>query len=218
MKKILVFLDIDYTIYNSKDAGIYRNKKISQLCKINFKDVDRDVSKIYKKITLKSNILNPALFIIKLSKHFKIDKNKLFKIIWSEEVLQNFLFNDVIKAVSTVRRMGDIIIFSQGNRKFQNKKLFKIKKYLKKIHIFNNKLKNLKKIINIYKNKKIFIIDDWPLILKTAKKIDKNIITIQMYREKKARKYPSYNFIPDIKVKSLKNLYKILKLYSYLKT
>jgi hypothetical protein len=213
MKNKVLLLDIDYTIYNPKDAAVLRNKKIASLCKTNFSKTNKEVTKIYKQVTLKTNYLIPQIFINRLSKHFSINKKKMSKIIWSNEILHNYLFKDVKRTLSQIKKIAKIIIYSQGDKGFQTEKLFYIKKYINDIYIHKNKIKSLKKTINKFKDKKIFIIDDWPLVLKKAKDINKDVFTIQMYRGNKARKYNNYRFKPDVKITSFRSLYKIIKAY-----
>ncbi len=214
MKNKILLLDVDSTILDLTRSRNYLLNKLTGLLKDDKSSVGKRIDSLLKKNTKENKIFHPHKFIKQLVDNYSIkNKNKFKNIIWAKERFEKSLYGDVIKFIKDVRVIVEIIIFSQGFREYQKRKLVGIEQFLdrKNIFIFKNKQSNLKKVFKKYKNKKIFLIDDSPLIINAAKQINKKIITILIKRKNGKKYIIKDEIMADYKVQNLKPVYKIIK-------
>lgn len=127
------------------------------------------------------------------------------------------IYEEVMKVLKNLSEFAALGIFSKGETQFQITKLEKtgLTKFFKEenVHIFNDKDINLIKIINKYKNYKIFFIDDKLGILYAAKNYMKEVFTIWVKRGFYAEKQePIPGFSPDAEVENLAEVVRIVQL------
>ena len=96
------------------------------------------------------------------------------------------IYEEVIAVLEEVSEFADLGIISKGEKEFQETKLEKtgMLKFFKEenIHIFEDKEANLTKIIDKYKENKIYLVDDRLETLYSAKNHLKDVFTIWVKR------------------------------------
>ena len=147
---------------------------------------------------------------------FDIDYTLFNVDLFKESVFKQFEIYGEVEGVlielSSLARLG---IFSEGGYELQKAKLARtnIKKYFRDehTHIIFSKSNEIKKVLDRYKNKKIFFVDDKLTILHDAKKIMPSIFTIWVKRGKYAQGQAEIkNFKPDATITSLDQIISIV--------
>lgn len=121
------------------------------------------------------------------------------------------LYDEVLPVIKKLWKNVDLGIFSKGETEFQNNKLDKtgLRKYFIKdnIHIFEDKNANLKDVLFMYNNFKVFLVDDKLPVLYEAKLNMPSIFTIWIKRGPFAENQkPIKNFSSDITLDNLASL------------
>lgn len=119
-------------------------------------------------------------------------------------------------ALEKLSRIADLGIFSQGEDSFQRNKLnnTKLKRFFddESIHIHVDKAQIIKEVLEKYKNRKIFLVDDKLDILAKVKTIDPGVFTVWIKRGIYAMNADlKVNFNPD---KTISNLLDLLPMVS----
>ncbi len=132
------------------------------------------------------------------------------------ELSEHKVYAEVIQVLDGLNNFATLGIFSKGEVQFQKAKLEKtgmIKFFKEKnIHIFDDKDINLIRIIDKYKNYKLFLVDDKLEILYLAKKYMKQVFTIWVKRGWYAENQKAIpGFTPDAKVDNLSEIVRIVK-------
>jgi FMN phosphatase YigB (HAD superfamily) len=122
-------------------------------------------------------------------------------------------YEEILPLLSKLAANVELGIFSKGESKFQNSKLQKtgIENFFRDehVHIFENKDENLERVIEHYKNRKIYLVDDKLEILYNAKKNNSTIFTIWIKRGPYAQNDTLLNsFTPDKTVETLSEIEK----------
>ena len=130
-------------------------------------------------------------------------------------LLEHKIYQEVISVLDSLKKIAILGIFSEGDLKFQTQKLVKtdIKKYFKEMHthIVLNKLNDIKRVFEKYKDNKIFLIDDKLSILNKLKKIMPLCFTIWVKRGWYAQNQKEIpGFKPDATVDNLREVVKII--------
>lgn len=96
------------------------------------------------------------------------------------------LYEEVEEALKTLSFIAEIGIFSQGEGEFQREKLKQtlIHDHFKEenIHIFVSKDENLGNVLDKYKDREIFLVDDKLEVLKLGKDLNENVYAIWLKR------------------------------------
>ncbi len=127
------------------------------------------------------------------------------------------LYDEVKETLKKLAPLATLGILSQGEIAFQNKKLdlTEIKHYFLSdhTHIVEDKLDVMQEILEKYKGKaKVYFVDDWLDMLRAAKKVDPNVITIWIKRGEYADSQAEHSdFTPDAIVKNLKDIIPLIK-------
>lgn len=219
-KKVLL-LDIDYTIF---DSDIYREFVYSDLAKElgynSFEEFYPLAKKITAKVKSAINYYNPDLVLnelLSISKT-KTDLKKIEKIFWNDEIYRKSLYAETKSILIEIKNRDIIIgILSTGHSRHQMQKIKIISDFFYKehIHIFTDKIQNLDMIIDKYRNDRLIIVDDLPMVLSEAKKRNKAITTVFVKRDKKYETTKEIeNFIPDKTIMNLHELEPILAEYN----
>lgn len=147
---------------------------------------------------------------------FDIDYTLFKTDIFKNSDLKNYeIYEEVFLVLNKLSKIADLGIFSKGDLYFQNTKLIKtgVLKFFKEhdIHIFDNKDINLEKVLEKYKDKKFFLVDDKLPVLYNAKLKMPSVFTIWVKRGPFAEsQQPIKNFSPDAIIKNLSDLDKII--------
>lgn len=215
MKNKILLLDIDGTFYDVVKAKEMYKNTLSKKLKISKSTLNAEIDKTYLVLNKQIGYFVPSAFSKELSIKLKNDDLKMFnEVVWDDNKFNKSMYKDTYEFLNKIHKTVEVLIFSKGDKKFQTRKLKTINKYIKKnnIHIYPNKIIKLKNLINKFKNKEIFIIDDSPEVINKAKSINKNIITILIKRASYNKNY-NYNqtIYADYKVKNLTSVVKIIK-------
>jgi FMN phosphatase YigB (HAD superfamily) len=121
--------------------------------------------------------------------------------------------NDTLEKLSRIATLG---ILSQGEVAFQKKKLneTKIAQYFfeEHTHIVQFKIDVMKEVFEKYKNAKVYFIDDWIDMLRTAKSIDSSVFTIWIKRGEYVNEQKDYSdFKPDAIIENLHSVIPLIK-------
>jgi len=177
-------LDVDNTLINTEGLKAYWFETLHSHYKIR----KADYIKEYKAAKSSTGFLN----IGKLSKNLHIKDNFFY-----ETPFKKFLFKNSLIDIKKLQKVGKVIIFSLGDKKYQIIKIkgSGIEKAVgkKNIVIVQNKKSGLKKLINrIKKNgySEISIVDDIAYILVEAQKNYPQIITIWVRYGKYKNRFP----------------------------
>ncbi len=124
---------------------------------------------------------------------------------------KHFVYNEVNNVLAELSKVAILGIFSEGDLEFQKNKLLKtgIQKHFLKdyTHIAEKKEEMLRKILQKYKNNKIFLVDDKLSILHLAKTISPSLFTIWVKRgiyAKNQKEIPGFK--PDAAVGNLRRI------------
>lgn len=207
MQKI-IFFDIDRTLYNYQAFLQSFASQISQ--KYNLKEHELEVLKaIYEKNKKRYGYFAPDKFVGPIVEHFPfMDKDFLNTIFWDQKMFTENLYEDS-EALFQIIKIAKIGIFSEGDEKFQKKKVEKFKDIIneKDIYVYIDKRDFLQNLIKKYKNYKIYLVDDHLAVLLRAKEIEKSVFTIMIDREKNSVKNDTIDA-------TIENLYQVLQLIS----
>ena len=150
--------------------------------------------------------------IVLIDIDYTLFDTKTFK----ESNLTNYsLYDEILSVLPSLANLAELGIFSKGEDAFQNIKLQAtgINNFFQpeNVHIFADKDVNLKKVIEQYKDLKIFLIDDKLMTLYNAKKNNLSVFTIWIKRGPFAEdKKLLDNFSPDATITNLKEVIPIV--------
>lgn len=136
---------------------------------------------------------------------------------FKESKLKNYIvYEEVIDILINLSDVVSLGIFSKGDLEFQKTKLKKTDmwKFFKEnnIHIYDDKDANLKKVLEKYKDSKIFLVDDKLQILYYARKHNADIFTIWVKRGPFALTQRDIaGFRPNIEVENLSEVVRIVR-------
>lgn len=125
------------------------------------------------------------------------------------------LFDEVTEVLENLSTKVVIGIFSQGEIVFQQTKLDKtgISNYFQQevVHIVGDKDASLKEVLHLYKNHKVFLVDDRLEILKSASEVLPSLITIWVKRGFFAENQkPIKNYAPHAIIDTLQEVIPIV--------
>lgn len=135
---------------------------------------------------------------------------------YKESQLTNLtLYEEIEQMLEEIPGEYTLGILSEGQEEFQKNKLLatKIDHHFDQqhIHIVVNKVENLPRLLDEYKNESIILVDDKLPILYNAKKILPSLFCIWIKRGPYAESQrPIPGFVPDAEIDSLKNLASLL--------
>lgn len=165
-------IDVDNTLINTDAIKIYWFETLQTRYKIK----KNTFTRAYNNAKSSTGFLDTD----KLGKKLGIDIN-FFK----NTPFQKFIFENTHDNIKKIKKLGKVIIFSLGEKKYQEIKIEKsgIEKAVgaKNVIIVQDKKTGLKTLINKIKKGKftdISIVDDVSNVLTEAKKIDPQIITV----------------------------------------
>lgn len=126
------------------------------------------------------------------------------------------LYDEVENTLEELSSIATLGIFSQGEVAFQKKKLMetKIAQYFfeEHTHIVQYKTEVMHDVLKKYSGAKIFFIDDWVDILRTAKKINPSVFTVWIKRGEYVKEQKEFSdFSPDAVIENLRELTPLIK-------
>jgi len=211
--KIALF-DIDYTLFNTKR---FRFRLYNGVGAVLQKKQGKKLSqKVYADIREELDYFDSRMFVQKLSQHVpkKEDAKHIEEALWSKKNFYEGLYAETKNTLKKLLERGiPIGIFSKGETRFQRAKLISIEDLLTEehIHITLNKHTSLPKLIDKYKGKRIFLIDDALDVLYKAHELDPSIFTIWVKRGKFAKKQePIFGFTPNATVLNLRTVTRLI--------
>lgn len=214
-KNSVILFDIDYTLF---DTEIFREKLYDSISLALGIEKDKLTDKQQDAIrSIRSEVgyFHPEKFshYLALSLNREKDEDKILKAIFKPENFLKVYYREtesVLKSLSGKLPLG---VFSKGYSSLQKEKIKKLKKFLedKHIHISTNKFESLPEILNKYKDKTLYIVDDALDVLHNAKQLSSSVITIWIKRGFFAEKQqPIEGFAPDAIIENLSELLPIV--------
>ncbi len=133
------------------------------------------------------------------------------------KLLKHKIYEEVIDVLDNLGKIAVLGIFSEGDIDFQRTKLkeTKIEKYFEQdnIHIVLNKLNELQGVLEKYKNRKTFFVDDKLSILFEAKNMYPEVFVVWVKRGFYAENQKEIpGFKPDAQVENLSEVVRIVRL------
>jgi UDP-N-acetylglucosamine diphosphorylase / glucose-1-phosphate thymidylyltransferase / UDP-N-acetylgalactosamine diphosphorylase / glucosamine-1-phosphate N-acetyltransferase / galactosamine-1-phosphate N-acetyltransferase len=125
------------------------------------------------------------------------------------------LYQEVVETITELQNIAQLGIFSEGDLAFQERKLHETAIYeqfhRKHLHIVAKKEDELKKILAQYEGEHLFMVDDKLPILKMAKELKPQVMTIWIKRGPfaESEKNPE-GFVPDATVTKLSDVVAII--------
>ena len=128
-------------------------------------------------------------------------------------------YDEVHEVLTELKKIAILGIFSEGEINLQRTKLRKsnLQKYFKEehVHIVPDKLAEIKRVLDGYKNKQIFFVDDKLTILRDANTVLPSIFAIWLKRGIYAMNQKKIaNFKPNAVVANLREVVRIVKSHS----
>jgi phosphoglycolate phosphatase-like HAD superfamily hydrolase len=150
--------------------------------------------------------------VVLLDIDYTLFDTKTFK---ESSLTEYSLYTEVLHTLKKLKGVAELGIFSKGDSAFQNTKLRKtgIKNLFNEenIHVFEDKDVNINIVLEIYKDYKIFLVDDKLSVLYAAKSHNSAVVTIWVKRGPFAENQkPLANFSPDATIEDLSSLDKII--------
>jgi len=124
----------------------------------------------------------------------------------------HFVYDGVNELMDYVQEKGEIAIVSEGDLVYQPLKIKNLHfvKYIDEVFVFENKIANINKIIDIYKSWRKVVIDDKTSVLKSFKKLDPNAITIHLQQGTYGH-IPQSGFTPNLEAKNIDQVRKFIQ-------
>ncbi len=213
-KQKIILFDIDYTLF---DVAKFRKKIFKSIIgfvgKNKIDKIDKILEDIYYASRERIGYFKMDGFLEDVNRKFKI--NVALENILKDEIFSDNLYEETKEVLESIAKDPSIKIgiFSGGESGFQLKKIEQIENFFNKdhVHIIKYKHLNILKIIQKYKNFKIYLIDDILDILYNAKKIDKNMTTVWIKRGRFAENAKLIKgFKPDFEIRNLKEIIPII--------
>jgi len=144
-------------------------------------------------------------YVLFNTRHFKKSKLKDYE-----------NYQETLSALKNLSEFITLGIFSKGKYDWQTAKLKNtgIANFFDKqnVHIFSNKNTNIKKVLDNYKDSKIFLIDDKLRVLYLVRKKSDSVFGVWLKRGPYAENQkPIPDFKPDAEVENLSDAVKIIR-------
>ena len=213
MKQPVVILDIDYTIFDTDSfrTAVYK-RLATKLRFIDFAPFLDLTKQIETKTKLQVGYFDPKVFLQLLRKETEteLSQQDLEDIFFDENLYRASLYEEVADLFQKfVDQNIQLVIFSTGEEKFQTMKLTGIKELLHEehIHIFVDKLLDLKDVLQKYQDKQVYLVDDLSNVLQEAKSADPSVKTILIDRN---NRFLEQDFRPDFVIENLTKIVTIV--------
>ena len=216
-KQKIILFDIDYTLFDTDKFRDIGYKKLAKKLKLKFDKSFKNMIKKAEEISHREiGFYDPNVFIknvIELSGSNE-DIGNLKIEFWRKDNFERSIYQDVWIFLDELSGNNNILIgiLSTGESKFQRKKIEALKEVFTEehIHIFINKLIEIKNVLDKYSNYDLFIADDMTSVLELAKKLRKDVVTVYVNRPKRWESKDLGGFRPDYEIKNLRNLPSII--------
>lgn len=200
--KYLFLFDLDNTLF---DSASYRKKlfqNIEEVCESSSVSIASDILQDnYNQQIKQFGVFDPELFVESVfGKNEKKLGQKIKDLIFNSLLLRDHLHTDVFSTFKTLSKLGEIGIFSQGEEKLQNAKITHFLELISKdkVHIERDKKSELQKVFQKYNEYTVYFIDDMLPILRAAKMVSPEVISIWIKRGRYAEVQKDIEgFTPD---------------------
>lgn len=208
MDKIILF-DIDYTLF---DTTKYRSLVFIKLQELlpDVAHVPQLAEESYEEIR-KTSWFAIEKFKRAFLQHVPGANPKIIERVWQDTtLLKESLYPEVTDVLEKLAQKHITFgIFSAGAASFQRSKLTELQHFFQDehIHIHTIKENNLATVLEKYKDKQVFLVDDYLPIIEKAKKINAGVVTIWVKRGRFAAHFtPSADNPPDYTITDLSSL------------
>lgn len=132
----------------------------------------------------------------------------------ASELQEYLLYDEVIETLQSLSGVVTLGVFSEGDLDFQKTKLVKtlVQDHFQSdhVHIVSDKHATIQSIVGNYTDETLVLVDDRLDVLKNAKSVSKDVITIWIKRGPFAESADTSAFSPDYAVSSLSDVVKIV--------
>lgn len=216
MSKQIALFDIDYTLFDT-DTFIARYKSLlaSHLAPMNEKDIAEAAQKAYDKTRSILGYFDSVYYskeIVTLL-NAPIEPSELEKKVFTGQLMKDSLYQETIPVMRKLHELGIVSgIFSTGDAGFQRKKIKPLEKYFPKehMHIFALKDTEIGRVLKLYIDNQIFLIDDYLPVLYAAKKADSAVTTVWVKRGRFADLQHTDSKLIDFTVNNLEEVLPIV--------
>lgn len=211
-KKPTVFIfDIDNTLINTDALKKHVSKKLvpenigDKLVGIFWEE--------YEKIRKKLGFVSIPDFSDSFAERVKIPEYaaSVRKMFYSLP-FDHFIYNEVSELMDYIKEKGEIAIVSEGDLVYQPMKIKNLDfiRNIDEVFVFENKIANIGKIVDIYDGWRKIVVDDKVLELEPFKKLDPSAITIHV-RQGVYGSLSSSGFMPDFEAKNISQVRKYIQ-------
>lgn len=210
-KQTVILFDIDYTLFDTTKFKDIIAKRLLGDSKISTDDFFKTLDTAYYK-SRKNGHFEPSLFASSLRENFQTSlTDKEIETTWYDPtILANCLYPETITTMQSLQKMDIVLgVFSTGNEDFQLAKISLLTDFLDKrhIHIFSDKEEQVTEMVELYRDNKLFLVDDFVEVLKSTKDHNPDVVAVWMKRGKFAEKaIVPEGFEPDAVITSLSEL------------
>lgn len=212
MKKLILF-DLDNTLLDS--AGFRKSiypKIVDILHKNEKSHTADDIEKIISESIEKFGLFDPDKLVDEIAANLSAeDKDAMKNLFYDSEGIKLFFYKEVMEEIGKFAQLGEVGVLTQGFTKFQTAKFASIASHFHEEHIYiaEDKRAKMNSIFNKYKDYKVYYIDDLLMMLKHAKEVRRDVVTILMKRPN--LKPQEETFKPDIEVFNLTEAFNFIK-------
>ena len=123
-----------------------------------------------------------------------------------------FVYDGVNELMDYIQEKGEITIVSEGDLVYQPLKIKNLNfvRYIDEVFVFENKIANIDKILDIYKSWRKIVIDDKASVLKSFRKLDPNAITIHLQQGTYGH-IPQSGFTPNLEAENIDQVRKFIQ-------
>lgn len=212
-KQKIILFDIDYTLFNT---DLFRDKTYPRLMDL-LKQEDTPeyhvkVKEVEKELVVKGGY-EPVGFARTLSDALAIlpKRHELEKLFYNPDLYDECLYPEVKNLLKILSERKNIVlgIVSRGEGTFQRRKIQVIQSFFSKENIFISltKVDMIRKILEKFKEDKLFVIDDSAPFLYEIKKQNSNVLAILVEKENRYERKPvAENFVPDAVITNLEEV------------
>lgn len=221
-KKPTVFIfDLDNTLINTDAVKEFVSKKlVPKILSRKVKDFNKDELlklfwKEYEQTRKRLGFVSIPDFSDSFAKRIQVVEyaNEVRRMFYTIP-FDRFVYDGVYELMEYIKEKGEIVIVSEGDLVYQPMKIknLNFSKDVNEIFVFENKNKNIKKIVKIYEGRRKIVIDDKMTDLEAFAKVSTEILTIHIKQGIYGNLSPLVpTFSPDFEAKNIHQVRKYIQ-------
>lgn len=185
MKNTIILFDIDETLFDPQKYLTLVFSHVAKILHVSETIFSQEAWELFRKFREKEQRFTPDVFAEVIARKYMLSFSDTAKIFWDEKLFAEALYSDVMPTLKKLAKDCFLGILSTGDIKFQQEKIAPIVHMLEKdaLHIFAAKEKELQHVLQKYKEKRIFYVDDREDMLRLAKNIHPEIHMVLIERK-----------------------------------